>query len=147
MPSLPKSRRRPWTKTAPSKPAHFGRKTTNPFYHTKAWRNFRAQQKTIAIEQTKQLMQKLIKEEKPVALVFARMQPLCQECLKETAFRSKKYTVARVLDHIKPINPADAYNTRFGRFGDPLSPTNVQWLCDTHHAQKSGREHLFHKNR
>jgi len=58
--------------------------------------------------------------------------------------RAQYYTAARVLDHIKPINPKDAYNTAGGRYGEPLSPDNVQWLCDTHHAKKSGAEHLFH---
>lgn len=145
MPSLPKSRKRPWKPTpTPFKP-QTGRKVTNPFYHTKAWRNFRAQQKAIAIEKTERIMRQLIEEDKPVPLVFAKMQPLCVECLKGSVFVEKKYTVARILDHIRPINPYDAYTTMRGRYGEPLNPANVQWLCEAHHAKKSGAEHKFHK--
>jgi len=146
MPTLPKARKRPW-KPAPTpyKPQE-GRKVTNPFYHTKAWRNFRTQQKAEAIEKTKRIMLSLIAENKTVPLVFAKLQPLCVECLKETTFRERSYSVARILDHIKPINPRDAYTTMRGRYGEPLSKQNVQWLCEKHHAAKSGREHVFHKN-
>lgn len=145
MPSLPKSRRRPWRPKPEPFKAQTGRKVTNPFYHTKAWRNFRAQQKVKAIEKTKRIMLKLLEEGKPVPLVFARMEPLCVLCLKGTIHIAKKYTVARVLDHIKPINPYDAYTTMRGRYGEPLSQLNVQWLCDSHHAAKSGSENKFHK--
>lgn len=146
MPTLPKSRIRPWKPApVPYKPQE-GRKVTNPFYHTKDWRNFRSLQKAEAIDQTRRIMQKLIDENKVVPLVFARLEPLCAECLKGNVFIEKKYTVARTLDHIKPINPYDAFNTMRGRYGEPLSSINVQWLCDTHHAAKSGAEHKFHKN-
>jgi hypothetical protein len=38
MPTFPKANKRPWiTKTKPQE----GRKVTNPFYHTTAWRKFR----------------------------------------------------------------------------------------------------------
>lgn len=90
-------------------------------------------------------MRQLIADNKPVPLVFAKMQPLCVECLKGVNFSGPKYTVARTLDHIKPLNPHDPYSTMRGRYGEPLDPENGQWLCDGHHARKSGAEHGFHK--
>ena len=142
MPELPKSRK---SKTISSRKPQTGRKVQNPFYHTKAWRNFRAQQKAEAIEETKKIMLNLTKQEKPIPLIFARLQPLCAECLKGTATISPRYSVARILDHKQPINPRDAYETIRGRYGEPLSKENVQWLCEPHHARKSGAEHSFHK--
>jgi 5-methylcytosine-specific restriction enzyme A len=38
MPNFPKSKKRPW---AAERKAQEGRKITNPFYHTTAWRKFR----------------------------------------------------------------------------------------------------------
>jgi len=147
MPNLPKPRRRPWQPPRQNNAPQTGRKVKNPFYQTMPWRKFRAGQKEIAIEQSRKIMEEIIKEGKPLPPAFEKLQPLCAECLKGTPFIKKKYTAARVLDHIKPINPKDAYNTAGGRFGEPLSPDNVQWLCDTHHAKKSGAEHLFHSKR
>ena len=60
---------------------------------------------------------------------FIRSHPVCVEC----------HRAGEVVDHIKPINPADAYDTQGGRFGDPLHVTNLQTLCHKCHNSKSGR--------
>lgn len=61
--------------------------------------------------------------------------PLCVQCKHEG-----KLIQGSVLDHIKPINRIDPYNTHHGEFGEPLKETNVQTLCTHHHAVKSGKE-------
>ncbi len=144
MPSLPKSRKRPWRPERSKQGAHEGRKIKNPFYQTMPWRNFRAEQKEIAIQKAKQILKELVAGGQPVPEAFQKPQPLCETCLKGNVF-GKTYRAASVLDHIKPINPADAFNTQSGYYGEPLDPANVQWLCTTHHARKSGEEHKFHR--
>lgn len=52
-------------------------------------------------------------------------EPLCRTCAKEG-----KTVVAVYLDHIKPINQG----------GDKLDRTNLQPLCASCHAVKSGKE-------
>ena len=145
MPSIPKSSRRPWKpKPEPFVPQS-GRKMVNPFYHSTAWRKFREEHKQEAIAQTRFLLHKIIESGKPIPAAFNDLQPLCAECLKGNLFFDKKYTIATVLDHIKPINRTDPHNTMRGRFGEPLSKKNTQWLCESHHAKKSGSETKFHK--
>jgi len=107
MPIFPKSKKRPWS-PPPSKPQE-GRKITNPFYHTTAWRKFRN--------------------------AYIKANPLCVTC-----YQAGLIVEGKVVDHIVPINPADAYNTAFGHFGEPLDESNVQTLCTHHHAVKSGKE-------
>lgn len=145
MPNLPKARRRPWKPKSEYKPQE-GRLVTNKFYHSTAWRNFRAQQKEIAIKQAQQMLIRLIDAHETIPAAFDKLQPLCAECLKGSIFIKRKYTVATVLDHIKPINRHDPYATLRGHFGEPLSTKNTQWLCEAHHAAKSGKENKFHKN-
>jgi 5-methylcytosine-specific restriction enzyme A len=61
--------------------------------------------------------------------------PLCVECLK-----AGNTVAGTVVDHIKQINRADAWNTVNGLWGEALSERNVQTLCEHHHAVKSGKE-------
>jgi 5-methylcytosine-specific restriction protein A len=60
--------------------------------------------------------------------------PLCVICAKEGI-----YTQATDLDHIKPINPDEPYNTEDGKYGEPLDENNVQPLCRRCHMSKSGK--------
>ena len=143
MPSLPKSRKRPWRPQRKQAAPQEGRKIKNPFYQTMPWRKFRAQQKAAAIEKAETILQEIVAEGKPIPEAFQTRQPLCEICLKGNVF-GPVYRAATVLDHIKPINPADAYDTMAGSYGEPLDPDNVQWLCEHHHAIKSGKEHKFH---
>lgn len=106
MANLPRAKRMSWQ---PERKAQEGRKVTNPFYHTTAWRKCRAQ--------------------------YIQENPLCELCLKEG-----KSVAGKVVDHIVPINPRDAYDTMHEMYGEPLDPQNLQTLCEGHHAQKSGKE-------
>lgn len=75
------------------------------------------------------------KEWRKARNLFIQEHPLCAECLK-----IKKTLPGKEVDHIKAINPSNAYDTKGGYYGEPLDPDNLQTLCTMHHAQKSGRE-------
>jgi len=55
--------------------------------------------------------------------------PLCVVCGR----------AGQVVDHIKPINPVNAYDTQGGTYGDPLAESNMQTMCHKCHNAKSGR--------
>jgi 5-methylcytosine-specific restriction enzyme A len=55
--------------------------------------------------------------------------PVCVMC----------HRAGQVVDHIRPVNPVDAYDTQGGAFGEPLHYTNLQTLCHKCHNSKSGR--------
>ena len=67
------------------------------------------------------------------------MEPLCRECKL-----NNRLTPANMVDHIKPINREDPFNTMGGIYGEPLEHYNVQSLCDYRgfrcHEKKSGKE-------
>lgn len=65
---------------------------------------------------------------------YIKMNPLCVQCAKEG-----KYIGGSVVDHIKPINPVNAYDMQDGKYGHPTRQDNLQTLCTRHHNQKSGR--------
>ena len=66
---------------------------------------------------------------------YIKEHPYCQECE-----RHNRLTLGRDVDHIKPINPRNAYDTKGGYYGDPLNWDNLQTLCVSCHASKSGKE-------
>ena len=66
---------------------------------------------------------------------YAREHPLCEE--HEELGRT---VPGKVTDHIRPINPVDAFDTQDGRYGEPLDFDNMQRLCLSCHARKSGSE-------
>lgn len=72
---------------------------------------------------------------KKTSAAYRMHNPLCEECL-----RHGRTVPAKVTDHIKPINPVDAYDTQGGRYGDPLDWNNLQALCRKCHGSKSGKE-------
>lgn len=61
--------------------------------------------------------------------------PFCVDCEKEGSL-----VFGNIVDHIKPINPRNAYDNQDGRYGDPLDPQNMQTMCEKHHNKKSARE-------
>jgi 5-methylcytosine-specific restriction protein A len=61
--------------------------------------------------------------------------PICVECAKEGSPK-----VGNTVDHKKPVNPVDPYNTHGGKYGEPLESDNLQTMCEHHHAIKSGNE-------
>jgi 5-methylcytosine-specific restriction enzyme A len=75
------------------------------------------------------------KEWRALQKVFKHQHPWCVEC-KKNGFS----VPVAVVDHKKPINQADAYDTQNGMFGEPLEWKNLQSLCVHCHARKSGRE-------
>jgi len=61
--------------------------------------------------------------------------PVCVECEKEG-----HPILGNTVDHIKQINPVDPYDTKGGKYGEPLDSSNLQTLCESHHAKKSAKE-------
>ena len=61
--------------------------------------------------------------------------PLCEECL-----RNGRTTPGTMVDHKKQINRIDTFDTKNGKYGEPLDFDNLQTLCDRCHAKKSGKE-------
>jgi 5-methylcytosine-specific restriction endonuclease McrA len=67
--------------------------------------------------------------------VFKKQHPWCVECAKNG------FSIpTAVVDHIRPINQVDAYDTQGGTYGHPLEWKNLQSLCVHCHAKKSGCE-------
>ena len=64
-----------------------------------------------------------------------RMEPFCRECA-----RKGKQTLATVRDHIRQINPINAYDTLNGIYPHPLDMENHQSLCTKCHNRKSAKE-------
>ena len=119
MPNFPTSRRRPW-QPEPQK-AHEGRKIISTFYVSKEWRKLRAAFITGFSNH--------LGTDNP------HSNSLCIECA-----RLQIVSITHTIDHIKPINPADAYDTKNGEFGEPLDWDNLQPLCKHHHAFKTGKD-------
>ena len=63
------------------------------------------------------------------------MNPLCEEC-----DRHGRTTEATMVDHIKPVNPDNPWDTENGKWGHPLKDENLQSMCDHCHAVKRGKE-------
>lgn len=74
-------------------------------------------------------------EWRKVRKLYINTNPLCEECL-----RNGKTTPGTMVDHIKPINREDPYNTHNGIYGEPLDESNLQTLCERCHAKKSAKE-------
>ena len=121
MPIRPKSQSRPWIqKVEYNKIPGQGRKTINPFYQSREWKRLRHNFR-IGIS---------------THLGTPNPHPncLCIDCIK------RGYIVATyAIDHIKPINPINTYDTMNGKYGDPLLWENLQPLCESCHAKKSGK--------
>jgi len=70
----------------------------------------------------------------------SRLAHLVENRLCVTCTAEGKVNTGNICDHIKPINPVDAYDTHGGKYGEPLDSSNLQTLCEHHHAIKSGKE-------
>jgi len=75
------------------------------------------------------------KEWRKARNAYIQDHPLCEECLKRN-----KTVPGKEVDHIIPINPSNAYDTKGGYYGEPLDQDNFQTLCTPCHARKSGKE-------
>jgi 5-methylcytosine-specific restriction endonuclease McrA len=56
--------------------------------------------------------------------------PVCKKC---------KVKAAVICDHIKPINPLDAYDLQGGVYPHPLDESNIQGLCRSCDAKKMSK--------
>lgn len=122
MPIRPKSVNRPWiVKTDYDAMQGQGRKVVNGFYNTRIWKRF----KTLFINGYSTHL----------GTIHPHPNRLCIDCAKRDIV-----TPTHTIDHIRPINPMDSYNTMSGLFGEPLKWENCQPLCSSCHAKKSGKE-------
>jgi len=111
MPQKATSPQRPWT----SKPQQYNKMPGQGRYHVNKFYKSREWQ----------IIRKLHLQE----------HPLCVVCIAEN-----NPNTGNTVDHIKPINQADAYDTHGGKYGEPLDSSNLQTMCEHHHAIKSGQE-------
>lgn len=119
---------------------HNRRLETTGFYSLAPWRKFRAKYFKDSLEEDQDAACKMFENTNgPTHIEFINYleseKPLCVHC-----FELGRLTAANVLDHIKPINRKDPFDTKDGVYGEPLSVDNVQPLCDRCHNKKSGRE-------
>jgi hypothetical protein len=120
MPYRPKTIDRPWITKRVEQPGQ-GRKVINLFYQSKEWKRLR----NIFIKG----MSTHLDTTNP------HPNAICIQCYKEG-----RVTKTHTIDHIKPINPSNSYDTIHGRYGQPLEWTNLQPLCLTHTAQKNNKD-------
>jgi 5-methylcytosine-specific restriction endonuclease McrA len=122
MPYKPKTVSRPWIQKMDynSIPGQ-GRIIVNMFYQSRQWKRFR----------------KMFINGFSTHLGTSEPHPncLCIECL-----RDGRLTATHTIDHIKPINPSNSYDTMNGRYGEPLTWENCQPLCEHCNAVKTGKE-------
>lgn len=111
MPKLANRPHRPWT----SKPVDYNKIPGQGRYHVNKFYQSRAW--------------------KAFTRDFLAEHRLCVMCDKAGILK-----FANTTDHIKPINPKDAYDTQNGRYGEPLDKKNCQALCSRCHNKKSAME-------
>lgn len=63
------------------------------------------------------------------------LNPFCEECELQGI-----YTLTQQVDHIKPINQANPYDTENGKYGEFLNIANLRSLCTHHHNVKSAKQ-------
>lgn len=124
MPIKPNNVLRPWL-TQRIEPSQ-GRKVVNPFYQSKQWKKFRHAFITGF----------------STHLNTANPHPnsICIRCIKEG-----RITTTHTIDHIKPINRTDAYNTMNGLYGEPLTWENCQPLCESCAAVKNNEDKKLYR--
>jgi 5-methylcytosine-specific restriction enzyme A len=66
-------------------------------------------------------------------LAYLMENPLCVAC-----FKKGTTTPAVDIDHIIPINPLNAWDFDGVKYGHPLDGNNLQSLCKSCHAKKTG---------
>ena len=120
MPYRPKTTDRPWITKQPELPGQ-GRKIINPFYQSPAWRKLR--------HAFKSGFSTHLGTDNP------HPNSLCIQC-----YKAGRLTPVYAVDHIKPINPANSYDTMKGKYGQPLEWTNLQPLCESCNAKKTAKD-------
>lgn len=64
---------------------------------------------------------------------FVKVNPFCIKC-------EPLLVPTHTVDHIKPINPLNPFDTQNGIYGEPLLWENLQPLCKHCNAVKTGKE-------
>lgn len=64
---------------------------------------------------------------------------ICIECARRGCS-----TPTHTVDHIKPINRVNPYDTEDGKWGDPLEWNNLQPLCARHNAIKTAKDKEYY---
>lgn len=64
-----------------------------------------------------------------------QLNPFCEDCILDGT-----YTMTQQVDHIKPINQSNPYDTEGGKFGEFLDIRNLRSLCKRHHDIKSAKQ-------
>lgn len=109
------------------------RKARKAFYQSKEWKRIRAKLKKERRALAVLSIVKIFSNRDDLLLseinefLYAGKYPFCNECLEEGRIRE-----ANTLDHI--IGILDG--------GDPLDPTNLEFLCSQHHNRKSALEKI-----
>jgi len=127
MPIKPKSVHRPWIKQVDYNIPGQGRLHVNTFYQSSQW---------------KRLRDMFIKGASYHLGIDKHMNTICIECWK----KDRRSVPTHTIDHIKPINQANAYDTQHDRYGEPLEWTNLQPLCSHCNAVKTGKERHMELN-
>ena len=121
MPYKPKVERRPWINQPDYNTAGQGRKHINSFYQSSQWKRMRDMF-------IKGISYHLIPGKQHI-------NGYCVQCIMDN-----RITKTHTIDHIKPINQQNAYDTQRGRYGEPLVWENLQPLCEHCNAVKTGKE-------
>lgn len=121
MPIRPKTVHRPWIiKVEYNKMPGQGRRTISSFYQSKEW---------------KRLRYNFINGISTHLGIGQHINRLCIDCANRGIS-----TPTHTIDHIKPMNPFNPYDTMDGKYGAALDWENLQPLCESCHAKKSGKE-------
>lgn len=65
---------------------------------------------------------------------YIKNNPLCKQCKDKG-----KVVPAEIVDHIKPINKTNGWNTENGKYPNPLDKDNLQSLCKKCHYIKMAK--------
>lgn len=111
--------------------------TNSKFYNSAAWRRSR---KTYIENLTQYQWNVITKLETEDKMYLLDKVPICERCLDLYLLGAyNTVETAKELDHINPINPDNALDTK-GKYGNPIDQDNYQYLCPTHHSKKSNRD-------
>ena len=113
--------KRPWEIKRSNDSKSQGRKVVTNFYHSKEWRKIRESF--------------LNGRSFHLPGLNNHINKFCWICALNS-----KYVKTHTIDHIKPINRVNPYDTEKGKYGLPLHHDNLAPLCMKHAARKNAME-------